>query len=155
MNRVFIGLGTNLGEREKNLQEAVALLGASDGITILKESSVLETKPVDLINQPDFLNKAIIIETSYNPPTLLDILKSIERAMGRTPVIAKGPRLIDLDILVFGDTVLNTPDLKIPHPEIKKRKFILDHLHELDPELVDPETGKKFAQITPGPHLKT
>jgi 2-amino-4-hydroxy-6-hydroxymethyldihydropteridine pyrophosphokinase len=143
----YIGLGSNLGEREKHLENAIQHLASRRPVTILKKSSVIETDPVDYRDQPRFLNQVIIIETSLAPHDLLRELKQAEIDLGRTKSFPKGPRTIDLDILLYDDIMLKTDDLTIPHPEIKNREFILRHLIELDPELIDPATGKKYREL--------
>jgi 2-amino-4-hydroxy-6-hydroxymethyldihydropteridine diphosphokinase len=116
-------------------------------LTILKQSSILETKPVNFLQQPGFLNKIIVLETQLPPLELLYTLKQAEIDLGRKKIFPKGPRSIDLDILLYDDLVLNIEDLIIPHPEIKNRKFILQHLVELDPELIDPVSGIKYKDL--------
>lgn len=146
MARVFIGLGSNLGDREKNLSEAVRRL-ASPGITIVKQSSILETDPVDYLDQPRFLNTIVIVETNLEPRELLARAQEIEIELGRRKTVPKGPRTIDLDILLYDDIILQSPDLTIPHPEIKNRKFIIRHLVELDPGLTDPITNVPYRDL--------
>lgn len=142
---VYIGLGSNLGNREENMLKAKVLLG-SCGIKILKESSIAETDPLIVTDQPKFLNQIITAETSLVPEELLDKLKQIETQIGRKKTIPKGPRIIDLDILLYDNLQINKNNLIIPHPEIKNRKFILDHLAELNPDLTDPANCKKYSE---------
>ncbi len=144
---VYIGLGSNLGDRKKKLSDAIQHVASGCPVTILDKSSIIETDPVDYLDQPRFLNQVIVVETSLAPRDLLRELKQAEADLGRTKSFSKGPRTIDLDILLYDDIILNTDDLKIPHPEIKNRKFILRHLVELDPELKDPATGKKYREL--------
>lgn len=141
---VYIGLGSNLGDREKNLKNAINALASRPSINILRQSSILETEPVDYLDQPLFLNMIIVVETDLPPHELLEITGKIELELGRRNTVPKGPRVIDLDILLYDDIMLNTGDLIIPHPEIKNRQFIIRHLVELDPELHDPVTGNKY-----------
>ena len=143
----YVGLGSNLGEREKHLKNAIRHLASRCPVTILKKSSVIETDPVDYKDQPRFLNQVIVIETSLAPHDLLRELKQAEADLDRTKSFPKGPRTIDLDILLYDDIMLKTDNLTIPHPEIKNREFILRHLIELDPDLKDPETGKKYREL--------
>ncbi len=145
MPRVFIGLGSNLGNREENISKAKNLL-IDSGIKILKESSILETDPVIVLDQPKFLNQIIVIETVLSPVELLEKLKSTEISIGRKKSIPRGPRIIDIDILLYNNHIIEEYNLRIPHPEIKNRKFILDHLAELEPDLTDPITGKKYSE---------
>ncbi len=147
MALAYIGLGTNLGSKEDNLKNTIRQIQSNDVITIVKESSILETDPVDFLDQPQFLNQIILIETDLNPHELLILLQNIENQMGRKRVINKGPRLIDLDILLYDESVIMNKDLRIPHPEIRNREFILKHLVELSPELSDPETKMLYNEF--------
>lgn len=144
MARVYIGLGTNLGDRPANIKNAGLELIKHKDIDIIKESSIEETDPVDFIDQPKFLNQVILIKTVAAPTALLHLLKKIEKKLGRKTTFAKGPRLIDLDILLYDDIILKTGDLTIPHPEIQNRKFIVKHLIEIDPDIKDPVTGERY-----------
>ncbi len=141
---VYVGIGTNLGDRFENIKNAKSELFNTGLVDILDESTIDETEPVDLPDQPKFLNQIILIKTAILPEKLLIILKNIEKKLGRKKTIDKGPRTIDLDILLYDDILLNTADLKIPHPEIRNRGFIIKHLNELNPHLVDPVTGEKY-----------
>jgi 2-amino-4-hydroxy-6-hydroxymethyldihydropteridine diphosphokinase len=143
----FIGLGSNLGDREANLKNAARLLGALESVTILKQSSILETDPVDYLDQPRFLNQIIKIATDLAPHDLLAALAKTETDLGRKKSFPKGPRLIDLDLLLYDDCILDTATLVIPHPRITNRRFVMQHLVELDPYLVDPLSGKKYDDI--------
>ena len=144
MATAYIGLGSNLGDRERNLREAVRRLTAHCPLRVLATSTILETDPVDFLDQPRFMNMVVRIETTLTPHELLHCLKKSERELGRKKTFSKGPRTIDLDILLYDNIILNTEDLTIPHPEIKNREFVMRHLIELDPELVDPLTGAKY-----------
>ncbi len=146
MARVFIALGTNLGEREDNLAGAITYLQNSGGLEVAAKSTVLETAPVDYFDQPDFFNQMLIVETELPPRDLLRLLKGIEARMGRKKTIPKGPRLIDLDIILYDDCIMESEDLTIPHPRRLERDFIVKHLVELDPELRDPVEGKIFRE---------
>jgi len=147
MALVYIGLGSNIGERRDYLASAVRMIRERISPETLHESSVVETKAVDFTEQPDFLNQVILIETGFSPDELLEILKDIEIALGRVKRFEKGPREIDLDILLYDNIIMNTGILIIPHPEIRNREFIMDHLIELNPELRDPVTGEKFSAL--------
>lgn len=147
MSIAYIGLGSNLGDRGKNLEGALRHLTMVGTIRILAKSSVMETDPVDVADQPRFLNQVIRIETNLTPHDLLKALKQAETALGRENTFPKGPRTIDLDILLYDNIVMNADGLAIPHPEIKNRGFVMKHLAELDPELADPLTGKKYHDI--------
>lgn len=144
---VYIGLGSNLGDRNKNLESARRLLASPGTIRILAQSSVIETEPVDVHDQPRFLNQVIKIETYLAPHDLLKALKQAEAELGREKTYPKGPRIIDLDILLYGNIIMKTEDLTIPHPGIKNRRFVMQHLAELEPELKDPITGTKYADL--------
>ena len=143
MAAAYIGLGSNLGSRGLFLASAVKMISEHCG-RVVAESSVIETRAVDFTDQPDFLNQVVKIETELHPLRLLEELKRIETAIGRTKTFPKGPREIDLDILLYDDLVLNSEKLVIPHPQIVHRDFVLRHLLELDPELRDPVTGRMY-----------
>ena len=147
MSIVYIGLGSNLGDKEENLKNAKIQIEKNSDISILKESSIVETIPVDYLNQPNFLNQIIITKTGSDPITLLEFLQSIERGLGRIPTINKGSRTIDLDILLYNNQIINTDKLEIPHPRIKKRTFILMHLYELNRDLKDPISGEFYKSF--------
>ncbi len=137
MSIVYIGIGSNLGNREKNCLYAIELL-EKRGILVKKRSSLHETEPWGVKDQPSFLNIAIEIETELEPKELLALLKDIETEVGREKTYHWGPRIIDLDILLFNSLILNTDDLKIPHPYMHKRDFVLRPLHEIAPGVKHP-----------------
>jgi 2-amino-4-hydroxy-6-hydroxymethyldihydropteridine diphosphokinase len=140
--RAYIGLGSNLGDREQYLRKAIELLGAEPEIDVLAVSSVRETKPVDFVDQPRFLNAAAKAETSLSAKALLQRLLAIEQALGRSRAGRRfGPRIIDLDLLLYGDQIVDAPGLTVPHPRLAERRFALEPLHELDPDLVVPGRG--------------
>lgn len=131
----YIGLGSNLGNREKNISRAIELLQKRKGVEVKKVSSLCETKPAGGPPQGKFLNGVVAIETSLPPRELLKCLKEIEKAVGRKPSKVKwGPREIDLDILLYGDKKVDEPELKIPHPEMHRRGFVLKPLLEIAPQ---------------------
>ena len=136
----YLGLGCNEGDRRAALQAAVDALGAH-GVRVLAASSVYETEPVgEVLDQPDFLNAAVRVETPLGPEELLDACKAVERALGREPGgVRHGPRPIDLDVLLLGDLELVTERLALPHREVASRRFVLAPLLELDPELALPD----------------
>lgn len=144
---VYIGLGSNMGDRREYLRKAAELILLKCGASLLAKSSIKETKAVDFEDQPDFLNQIIKIETGLEPLELLDNLKKIEAGMGRIYRFSKGPREIDLDILLYDDLIMDEGILKIPHPGITERGFILEHLAELEPELTDPVSKKKYTEV--------
>ncbi|OHD65787.1 MAG: 2-amino-4-hydroxy-6-hydroxymethyldihydropteridine diphosphokinase [Spirochaetes bacterium RBG_13_51_14] len=144
---VYIGLGSNLGDRSKNLNRALGHITSFLPAKLLKKSTVIETDPVDHQDQPRFLNQVAVIETALPPHELLKALQQAEKELGRKKTFPKGPRGIDLDILLYDGIILNAKDLTIPHPEIKNREFILRHLVELDPALADPVTGTRYGDM--------
>jgi 2-amino-4-hydroxy-6-hydroxymethyldihydropteridine diphosphokinase len=140
--RAYIGLGANLGNREDTLRLALVRLAAVPGIDVLRVSSVRETDPVGPVEQPRFLNAAAALETSLGPRELLEQLLAVERSLGRTRDGPRfGPRTIDLDLLVYADRFVDDPRLTIPHPRLHERRFALEPLAELDPDLVVPGRG--------------
>lgn len=141
MTGIYLLLGTNLGNKLKNLEKVIELLVANR-IAIRRESSIYETAAWGIEDQPSFLNQVIEIETSKTPEKLLELLQEIELKMGRIREVKWGERLIDIDILYFGDTIIDQENLKIPHPEIQNRKFTLQPLVEINPELVHPVLKK-------------
>ena len=145
MTRVFLGIGTNLGDRERNLQDALAIL--SQKMVILKESSIYQTAPWGYLDQPAFLNQVIEAQTDLSPLNLLGFLKDTEKVLGRQANFRYGPRLIDLDILFYGNRIIQTPRLQIPHPRIAQRAFVLVPLAEIAPDFVHPQTKQTIAQL--------
>ncbi len=143
MARAHVGLGANLGEREETLRRALELLAATDGVEVAAVSSFRETDPVGYLDQPRFLNAAAELETSLSPRELLEALLAVERELGRTREGARfGPRTVDLDLLLYDGVQLDDPGLTLPHPRLHERRFALEPLAELDPELVVPGRGR-------------
>ncbi len=148
MTTVYLGLGSNLGDRRRNLEAALDALRAHPQITVSAVSSFLETDPVGgPPGQGKFLNAAAKIETDLSPEALLEELKRVERAIGRKPGSRWGPREIDLDILLCGDTILETGTLVIPHPRMRERRFVLEPLAEIAPTARDPATGRTVREL--------
>jgi 2-amino-4-hydroxy-6-hydroxymethyldihydropteridine diphosphokinase len=147
MSLVYIGLGSNLGDRSGNINKARLEILSMQDIKLIKESSIEETEPVDYLTQPLFLNQIILAKTVIPPEKLLKIFKSIEKKLGRKKVVLKGPRIIDLDILLYDDLVFKSHKLTIPHPEIKNREFVLKHLLEINGDLIDPLTGIPYINF--------
>ena len=141
MTRAYVGLGANLGPREVTLLRAADLLAAADGVEVVAVSQLRDTEPVGVIEQPPFLNGAVAIDTSLPARALLELLLEIERSLGRVRVERWGPRTIDLDLLVYGDERVDEEGLHVPHPRLHERRFALEPLAELDPELEIPGLG--------------
>ncbi len=137
MSVVYIGIGSNLGDRKENCLRAIELLQKRE-IIVTKRSSLYETEPWGVKDQPLFLNMAIEIETGLNPEELLKILKEIEREVGRERYFKWGPRIIDLDILLFDNIILKTDNIEIPHPLMHERIFVLRPLCEIAPDIKHP-----------------
>ena len=135
-HNAYLSLGSNIGDREANLRGAIAKLGEVGEVT--KTSSFYETEPVEVTNQPWFLNCAVEIETEKSPRQLLTALLAIEQSMGRKRVQPKGPRRIDIDILLSGDEVIDVAELRVPHPAMHERRFVLEPLAEIAPEARHP-----------------
>ncbi|MGE5082093.1 MAG: 2-amino-4-hydroxy-6-hydroxymethyldihydropteridine diphosphokinase [Acidobacteriota bacterium] len=152
----YLSLGSNLGNREQNLEEAVRR--ASTLGRVVAVSSFYETEPVEVTDQPWFLNCVLALETTAEPAQLMRELLRIEHEMGRQRLVKKGPRSIDIDILLFGNAVVNTPDLTIPHPEMTRRRFVLEPLAEIAPELLHPVSQKTvtrlLAELAPGQRVQ-
>ena len=142
MIRAYVGLGANLGSREETLREAIVVLDRAPGVDVLAVSELRETEPVGPIEQPSFLNGAVELETTLSARELLDLLLDAERALGRIRGERWGPRVVDLDLLVFGDEAIDEPGLEVPHPRLAERTFALEPLAELAPELVIPGRGR-------------
>jgi 2-amino-4-hydroxy-6-hydroxymethyldihydropteridine diphosphokinase len=141
--RAFIGVGANLGNRAETIARAVELLGEQDGVEVVAVSTLRETDPVGVVEQPRFLNGAVAVETELPPRELLERLLAVELALGRTREGPRhGPRTIDLDLLLYGDVELAEPGLTVPHPRLAERRFVLEPLAELDSELVIPGRGR-------------
>jgi 2-amino-4-hydroxy-6-hydroxymethyldihydropteridine diphosphokinase len=146
--RAYVGLGSNLGEREATLREALARLDEVDGIAVVAISSFRETDPVGNVDQPRFVNAAAALETSLGPRELLDSLLEVERSLGRNRSREErwGPRTIDLDLLLYGDETVDEQGLEVPHPRLAERGFVLEPLLELDPGLRLPD-GRQLRDL--------
>jgi 2-amino-4-hydroxy-6-hydroxymethyldihydropteridine diphosphokinase len=144
--RGFLGLGSNIGDRRAHLEAALGQL-AESGVDVLASSSVYETEPVGLVlDQPDFYNACLQIETELEPEPLLDACKQVERAVGREAGPRHGPRVIDVDLLLLGDLRYRSERLTLPHAEVSTRRFVLVPLLELDPELALP-SGERLSEL--------
>lgn len=145
---VFLGLGSNVGERHKFMNQAVAELKNMQGVRMVWASSVYETEPYGKTDQQKFLNAALEIETELAPPALLKEVKEIEHRLGRTMAEKWGPREIDIDILLYDGVVYNDEALTVPHPELEHRKFVLVPLREIAPDLVHPVNGMTITELS-------
>ncbi len=142
MALAYVGLGANLGDRADTLGRAAGLLAGLPDTCLVARSSLTETDPVGLVDQPRFLNGAVALETALPPRALLEALLRVERELGRTREGPRfGPRTVDLDLLLYGQDLIDEPGLTVPHPRLHERRFALEPLLELDPELVVPGRG--------------
>ncbi len=142
MTRAYVGLGANLGDRERTLRAAADALAAEEGIEVVSISTLRETEPVGVGEQPRFLNGAAELETTLTARELLDRLLTVEQRFGRVRIPGEhGPRTLDLDLLLYGDEVIDEPGLTVPHPQLHERRFVLEPLAELAPGLVVPRRG--------------
>jgi 2-amino-4-hydroxy-6-hydroxymethyldihydropteridine diphosphokinase len=145
MVEACIAFGSNIGDREANISKALRIL--KQKIKIIKTSSLYETKPMYLENQDWFLNGVAILETEIKPEELLEVLKRTEKRMGRKEAERNGPRIIDLDILFYNKQIINEVNLRIPHPKIQERAFVLVPLAEIEPNFVHPIYKKNIVQL--------
>jgi len=146
MKTAYISLGSNVGDREQQIAAAVQGLGAR-GVRITKQSSIYSTEPVDVETQNWFLNCVVEVETELMPRQLLKALQEIENELGRRRMVRRGPRLIDLDILLYGSSVIRTQDLEVPHPRLIRRRFMLVPLAEIAPTLRHPVENKTIEEL--------
>jgi 2-amino-4-hydroxy-6-hydroxymethyldihydropteridine diphosphokinase len=143
--RAYIGLGSNLGDREAMIRLALDDIARLPGTTLLKASSLYDTEPVGEVEQPNFLNAVAVIDTELTARQLLWNLLLVEKRLGRVRTQKWGPRTMDLDLLLYGNLIVEEPDLRVPHPELTRRSFVLVPLVELEPMLVHPETGETLV----------
>ena len=149
MSRAYVALGANLGDREATLRAALAELDAAHGVDVVAISSLADTDPVGYLDQPRFLNGAAALETSLAPRELLELLLTVERRFGRQRerVPEQGPRTLDLDVLLYESAEIDEPGLRIPHPRLHERRFVLEPLSELDSSLAVPGKGAVQALL--------
>jgi 2-amino-4-hydroxy-6-hydroxymethyldihydropteridine diphosphokinase len=143
---VYLSLGSNVGDRARNLQDAIAALGKA-GVHVVRASAVYETEPVDYLEQPWFLNCAVEAETELPALELLRALRGIEAQMGSKKLIAKGPRLIDIDILLYGNEIIDRPELQVPHPRMHLRRFVLEPFAEIAPNAQHPVSHLSVSEL--------
>ena len=146
MKLAYLSLGSNVGNRERTLAQALQLLAAPD-LRVVRVSALYETEPMELRDQPWFLNLVAEIETGLFPRQLLARTQKVEKELGRKRKVPKGPRTIDIDILLYGDSVIETPDLTVPHPQMAERRFVLEPLAELAPELRHPVLRRTASEL--------
>jgi 2-amino-4-hydroxy-6-hydroxymethyldihydropteridine diphosphokinase len=139
--RAYVGLGSNLGDREATIGRALELLARAEGVSVEGRSTLRETEPWGPVEQPPYLNGVVALETTLGPRELLETLLDVERRLGRVRVERFGPRTIDLDLLLYGNLVLDEEGLTVPHPRLHERRFALEPLAELAPEAVVPGRG--------------
>lgn len=146
MRKAYLSLGSNLGDGTANIVLAIEEL-RKRGVRVTLESSLYETEPVEFLDQPWFLNSVIEAETDLEPAQLIETALQIEKTMGRERRIPKGPRVIDIDILLFDDVVIHTPQLDVPHPRMAERLFVLAPMAEIAPNVIHPVLKKTIAQL--------
>ena len=150
MATAYLGIGSNLGDRLKNMRDALLELSSSGLVRIRKVSPVYESEPVGLRDQPDFLNAVAEVETDASPHELLEVLQAVESRLGRRRDVRWGPRTIDIDILFYDDLILKNEALEIPHPRASERRFVLMPLSDIAPDLVHPVLGVEVSKLLEG-----
>tara|TARA_B100000315_G_scaffold151091_1_gene139891 strand:- start:1761 stop:2270 length:510 start_codon:yes stop_codon:yes gene_type:complete len=148
--RAFVSLGANQIEPERQIKEAMGRLKTVDGLRFVASSSFYMTEPVGPIAQPPFLNSVSEWRTSLSPRDFLGVILCVEERMGRRRTVRWGPRLIDIDLLLFSDCIIEAPDFKVPHPRMHMRRFVLEPLVEIDPDVLHPVQGKTAVNLLSG-----
>lgn len=146
MHMVYLGLGSNIGKREDNCAKAISLL-EKNGLKIAKRSTMHETEPWGVRDQPRFINMALEAETDLSPEELLTVIKTIENKMGRRPGKKWGPRIIDIDIIIYDNVSMTSDDLSIPHPLMHEREFVLRPMSEIAPDMKHPVLGITISEL--------
>jgi 2-amino-4-hydroxy-6-hydroxymethyldihydropteridine diphosphokinase len=146
MKTIYLSLGSNVGSRDQNIARAIGAMSAR-GLRIVRQSSLFVTEPVDIPTQSWFLNCAVEAETDLMPRQLLHVLQEIEHALGRRRLVRRGPRVIDIDILLYGSNIIRSPDLEVPHPRMTERRFVLVPLREIAPSLRHPSLKMTIAEL--------
>lgn len=144
--KAIIALGSNMGDRRQFLENGISEIGARIG-TVMRCSSIWETKAYGVTDQADFLNMAVSVETSMDPETLLHELLTIEKEQHRKRIIHWGPRTLDLDLIYYGDWIIHSDDLIVPHPDRCNREFVLGPIAEIEPDFPDPQEGKTVLEL--------
>jgi 2-amino-4-hydroxy-6-hydroxymethyldihydropteridine diphosphokinase len=147
--RVFVGIGSNVGNSRNNCLLSIEKLREDKRVKLLSKSSLYVTSPVSFIRQDDFINCAVSILWDGSPFELLHLLNSVEHEMGRVRGVRNGPRVIDLDILLFGELIVETPSLTVPHPELHRRKFAIIPCVEIDPTIIHPVYKRQLKEFLP------
>lgn len=146
-DQAFVAFGSNMGDRQATLARAAGQLKAAPGVAVRRASSLYETAPVGGPPQDHFLNAILEIETELDPDRLLETLQTIEASFNRRRVVRWGPRTLDLDIILFGERVINTTNLEIPHPRMAERRFVLEPLAEIAPDALHPVSKRKIIEL--------
>ena len=147
MTKVYAGLGSNLGNKRENIIKAIDRLNACEGICVKEKSGFYNTAPVGGPLQPDYVNCVIGMETEIEPQVLLEEFKKIEIGLGRKPGVRWGPRVVDLDILLYGNRIVDEHNLKIPHERMHERAFVLEPLCEISPDIKHPVSGISISEL--------